>query len=91
MNDKVRFDKAFWDYQQMFKERTEPRHGDLFIPEFHNSMLVSNQQPNFVYNQSIYQQAGSINLVTVPMQKRAIKWVLAMNMGASMRMGNSME
>lgn len=59
MNDKVRFDKAFWDYQQMFKDRTEPRHGDLFIPEFpYNSMLVSNQQPNFVYNQSIYQQAG---------------------------------
>lgn len=59
MNDKVRFDKAFWDYQQMFKERTEPRHGDLFIPEFpYNNMLVSNQQPNFVYNQSIYQQAG---------------------------------
>jgi len=59
MNDKVGFDKAFWDYQQMFKERTEPRHGDIFIPEFpYNYMLTSQQQPNFVYNQSIYQQSG---------------------------------
>lgn len=59
MNDKVSFDKAFWDYQQMFKERTEPRQGDIFIPEFpYNYMMTTQQQPNFVYNQSIYEQSG---------------------------------
>ena len=91
MNDKVRFDKAFWDYQQMFKERTEPRHGDLFIPEFpYNSMLVSNQQPNFVYNQSIYQQAGLNQFGYGSNAGMGYQMGSSMNMGASMGVGASM-
>lgn len=89
MNDKVRFDKAFWDYQQMFKERTEPRHGDLFIPEFpYNNMLVSNQQPNFVYNQSIYQQAGLNQFGYGSNAGMGYQMNMGVNTGASMGYGN---
>ncbi len=83
----------------MFKERTEPRHGDLFIPEFpYNNMLVSNQQPNFVYNQSIYQQAGLNQFgygANAGMGYQVGAGVNSSmypgaNMGTSMSMGNTM-
>lgn len=59
MNNKMSFDKAFWDYQSMFKTRSEPGSGQIYLPEFpYNNMMTSQQQPNFQYNQSIYQSNG---------------------------------
>ncbi|PCJ19328.1 MAG: hypothetical protein COB02_08035 [Candidatus Cloacimonadota bacterium] len=59
MNNKMSFDKAFWDYQSMFKTRSEPGSGQIYLPEFpYNNMMTTQQQPNFLYNQSIYQQSG---------------------------------
>ncbi|MCJ8346085.1 hypothetical protein MJH12_11135, partial [bacterium] len=59
MNNKMSFDKAFWDYQAMFKTRSEPGSGQIYLPEFpYNNMLATQQQSNFVYNQSIYQSNG---------------------------------
>lgn len=59
MNNKMSFDKAFWDYQSMFKARSEPGSGQIYLPEFpYNNMMTSQQQPNFQYNQSIYQSNG---------------------------------
>jgi hypothetical protein len=59
MSDKMDFDKAFWDYQSMFANQTEPQSGQIYLPEFpYNYALTTQQQPNFVYSQSIYQQNG---------------------------------
>ncbi len=59
MSDKTDFDKAFWDYQSMFSNMVEPQYGQVFLPEFpYNQALTSQQQPNFVYNQSVYTNSG---------------------------------